>query len=187
MSHRVRTGTLQPVLMDDHRHCLWLFVVDVSLGMFMHLLASTFEVEMINAASSLLSLLQTGYFLVREWQDARGDRGITGIDHAGHLTGFATGALWGGGAACGGRIGSSTRVYPRSIERCIVDCGMPATQLQELPYSAPSVGGARFFSNDFVGGWEGSLIFFVWGLGSVMVASTLWCPERASDPHWFQQ
>jgi len=53
------------------------------------------QVEMINAASSLLSLLQTGYFLVREWQDARGDRGITGIDHAGHLTGFATGAALG--------------------------------------------------------------------------------------------
>ncbi|CAE8672115.1 unnamed protein product [Polarella glacialis] len=41
---------------------------------------------------SLLNIVSCGHFLAHEWKSARGDEGITGTDHTGHLTGFAAGA-----------------------------------------------------------------------------------------------
>ncbi|CAL1154869.1 unnamed protein product [Cladocopium goreaui] len=40
-----------------------------------------------------LNLFQTGKFLLQEWESIRGDRGLTGVDHAGHLTGFTFGLV----------------------------------------------------------------------------------------------
>ena len=40
-----------------------------------------------------VNLFQSGYFLLQEWESIRGDRGLTGVDHAGHLTGFTFGLV----------------------------------------------------------------------------------------------
>lgn len=40
-----------------------------------------------------LNLWQSGQFLVKEWRCLRGEDGLTGIDHSGHLTGFAVGSV----------------------------------------------------------------------------------------------
>eukprot|EP00747_Dinoflagellata_sp_TGD_P222630 gnl/TRDRNA2_/TRDRNA2_94333_c0_seq2.p1 gnl/TRDRNA2_/TRDRNA2_94333_c0~~gnl/TRDRNA2_/TRDRNA2_94333_c0_seq2.p1 ORF type:complete len:121 (+),score=10.88 gnl/TRDRNA2_/TRDRNA2_94333_c0_seq2:131-493(+) len=41
--------------------------------------------------TGLVNVAQCGNFLMREWRSARGDESWTGIDHVGHLTGFAAG------------------------------------------------------------------------------------------------
>jgi len=41
--------------------------------------------------TGLLNVAQCGAFLMREWRCARGDESWTGVDHVGHLTGFAAG------------------------------------------------------------------------------------------------
>ena len=38
-----------------------------------------------------LSVVQCGHFVFSEWRAASGDEGLTGVDHAGHLTGFVVG------------------------------------------------------------------------------------------------
>lgn len=43
---------------------------------------------------ALLNLAQSGNFLLNEWRSARGEEGFTGIDHAGHLTGFVAGVAF---------------------------------------------------------------------------------------------
>ncbi|CAE6956894.1 unnamed protein product [Symbiodinium natans] len=45
----------------------------------------------IQSTASLLSIVQSVHFLAEEWRSMKGDVGITGIDHAGHLTGFTVG------------------------------------------------------------------------------------------------
>lgn len=47
--------------------------------------------DVLGALVSCCSAVQSGYFLAQEWRLASGKDGMTGIDHAGHLTGFATG------------------------------------------------------------------------------------------------
>jgi len=41
--------------------------------------------------TGLVNVAQCGTFLMREWRSAKGDECWTGIDHVGHLTGFAAG------------------------------------------------------------------------------------------------
>eukprot|EP00930_Biecheleria_cincta_P097059 TRINITY_DN88794_c0_g1_i1.p1 TRINITY_DN88794_c0_g1~~TRINITY_DN88794_c0_g1_i1.p1 ORF type:complete len:305 (-),score=24.75 TRINITY_DN88794_c0_g1_i1:172-1086(-) len=41
---------------------------------------------------SVHNAIQCGCFLVEEWRSARGESGLTGVDHSGHLTGFVAGA-----------------------------------------------------------------------------------------------
>ena len=36
---------------------------------------------------------QLPQLLLKEWESIRGDRGLTGVDHAGHLTGAALAAI----------------------------------------------------------------------------------------------
>lgn len=47
----------------------------------------------VNALMTLVSIVQCGSFLIEEWRAAVGEKGFTSVDHAGHLTGFATGIL----------------------------------------------------------------------------------------------
>ena len=42
---------------------------------------------------TIFNLFQSGKFLLQEWGSIRGDRGLTGVDHAGHLTGFTFGLV----------------------------------------------------------------------------------------------
>ena len=42
----------------------------------------------------LENTLERGLRRLQEWESIRGDRGLTGVDHAGHLTGAREAIVW---------------------------------------------------------------------------------------------
>ncbi|CAJ1411458.1 unnamed protein product [Effrenium voratum] len=61
-----------------------------------HLRADAESFQLRNVAPSFATLataLQSASFLAQEWRSLHGDAGFTGVDHAGHLTGFAVGLV----------------------------------------------------------------------------------------------
>ncbi|OLQ05436.1 hypothetical protein AK812_SmicGene11382 [Symbiodinium microadriaticum] len=45
----------------------------------------------VESMASLLNLVQSAQFLAEEWRSMKGEAGLTGVDHVGHLTGFGVG------------------------------------------------------------------------------------------------